>query len=187
MIDTQTEPGPILGVDPSLVGCGMALLPSGWTGSWDHVARATVGYSLPQSSKCSDHITRLEYLSAKVLAFAREHGVTHVGLESFPFGKTSAAWSLGRLHGVLMVDLSRAGFVVHSVPISSARKIFLGKLPRKAAKQAIADHWARLKAPWATLDECDAAACANYLSAQLGGSYFNVGRLWLPRETEGAA
>lgn len=187
MTDTKPEPGPVLGIDPSLVGCGLALLPSGWAGSWEHVQRATFGYSLPLAARCEDHISRLEHLSGKVLAFAREHGVRHVGIESFPFGKTSAAFSLGKLHGVLQVDLSRAGFAVRSVPISSARKLLLGSLPRKAVKQAVADHWARLKAPWATLDECDAAACANYLSAQLGRSYFDGGRLWLPQETEAAS
>lgn len=173
--------GCVLGLDVSLVGLGAALFPTNFRGDWSTVKRATFGYSLPMGASFSDHIGRLEFISGKVLDFAQANHVQNIGLESFPFGKTSAAHSLGKLHGVLMVDLSRAGFAVHSVPISSARKLLLEKLPRKAVKQSVADHWKKLRAPWATLDESDAAVCANFLSMRLGGSYFEGTRLWLPK------
>lgn len=177
----------ILGLDLSLASTGAVVIPCGWDGDWKKTHRATFGRELPARATDLAHIQRLEFVADQIVEFAHANGCSYAAIESHPWGKSKCAHSLGALSGVARVALHRAGIEVAVVPISSARKLLLGALPRKSAKIAVHEHLTKLGATMRTMDESDAFCAANYLSAQLGGAYFEGGRLWFSREQEAAS
>lgn len=103
-------------------------------------------------------------LSSEIVSFAEKHHATSAVVEQYAFtSRHSHAHSLGELGGVVKVLLTaRCGIPVEAVPPASARKLILGRLPRKDVKVATAAALTRMGMPgdW-TADEADAFVCAN--------------------------
>jgi hypothetical protein len=171
-----------LGLDLSLRGAGMVALPFDWGGDWSKVQRYTAGESLPRDAKEALRVGRLHRVASDVIAFARTHSCTAAIIEQYslrPGGGTMAnaqAHALGELGGVVKHQLVQAlGLVPDVVAPSSARKLILGKLPRRDVKVAVVAALTRMRMPleWSN-DEADAFVVANYLAAERGGFAFLV-------------
>lgn len=168
----ESSSGAALGLDLSLRGAGLVAVPPDWCGDWSRIARATVGHSLTRDATEADRIGRLVRLSAEVVAFAEAHRCKRAVVEQYAFTSRNAhSHALGELGGVVKVLLTaRVGIPVDVVPPASARKLILGKLPRKDVKVATRAALTRMGMPteW-TNDEADAFVVANYVLAGNGG------------------
>ena len=162
----------VIGLDLSLTGAGMVAVPCTWGGDWNRVARHTFGEKLSKDATDAVRIGRLTRISAAVIDFARRHGGTRVAIEGYAFASMqSHAHSLGELGGVVRHQLVTAlGLIPDSVPVASARKLLLGKVPRKDAKIATRAFLTRagMPASW-SMDEGDAFVVANYALSSLPG------------------
>lgn len=168
----------ILGLDLSLRGAGLVAVPPDWSGDWSRIARTTVGHPLKRDALECDRIGRLVRISAEVVTFAEAHRCTSAVIEGYAFTSRNAhSHSLGELGGVVKVLLAeRCWIPIHVVPPASARKILLGKLPRKDVKIHMRTALTRMGMPVAwTNDEADAFVVANYIAAGNGGYAIVVG------------
>lgn len=159
----------ILGIDASLSACGLVIVPTDWGCNWSRVRSETIGWHLPVGSTTAQRIDRLAFIATRAVEFAREHGVTIAAIESYPFGKVTAAHALGEASGAIKVALRAEGIEVLVAPISQARKLLLGHLPRSGAKLAVRDYLIAHGSTLRTVDECDAFAAANWGLARLAG------------------
>lgn len=161
----------VLGLDLSLRGAGMVAVPAFWGGDWNRVARHTFGEALARDAADALRVGRLTRIAAMIVEFARRHGTTDAIVEGYSFAsQSSQAHSLGELGGVVRHQLvEKLGIVPASVPVHSARKLLLGKLPRKDAKIATRAYLTKcgMPASW-SMDEGDAFVVANYLLSELG-------------------
>jgi hypothetical protein len=73
---------------------------------------------------------------------------------------------------VVRLELVRAGLDIHTANMSTARKLLLGKVPRKGAKDAVVATLRAAGATFETADEVDAYVCANLGLSELGGFFF---------------
>jgi Holliday junction resolvasome RuvABC endonuclease subunit len=162
----------VLGLDLSLTGAGLVAVPSDWSGSWGRIARTTVGHPLKKNASEADRIGRLVRISAEVVTFAEAHRCTAAVLEQYAFTSRHAhAHSLGELGGICKVLLTeRCRIPVDVVPPASARKLILGRLPRKDVKAHTRAALTRMGMPPAwTDDEADAFVVANWKLSEIGG------------------
>lgn len=161
----------ILGLDLSLRGAGLVAVPTDWAGDWSRIERVTVGHGLKRDASEADRIGRLVRISAEVVTFAEKHRATTAVIEQYAFSsRNSHAHALGELGGVCKVLLQeRVGIPVLVVPPASARKLILGKVPRKDVKIHTRVALTRMGMPPAwTDDEADAFVVTNYVQACLG-------------------
>jgi Holliday junction resolvasome RuvABC endonuclease subunit len=162
----------VLGLDLSLRGAGLAAVPTRWDGDWSRIARATVGHPLRKDASEADRIGRLVRLSGEVVAFAERHGCTSAIVEQYAFSSRHAhAHALGELGGVVRVLLTtRVRIPLDVVAPARARKLILGKLPRKDVKAATRAALTAMGMPaeW-TADEADAFVLCNHALAEAGG------------------
>ena len=93
-------------------------------------------------------------------------------IEGYAFSLRTSAHSLGELGGVVRLELVRAGIEIRTANMSAARKLLLGKCPRKGAKVAACEALTAAGGRFDTLDESDAAVCVNWGLAELGGYCF---------------
>jgi hypothetical protein len=160
----------ILGLDTSLRQSAAVALPLDWTvGDWSAVRSMVVGRSLKKDASEHDKIERLAYLAHELVDFAVKVGATHAFVEDYSYSRANQAHQLGELGGVVRVRLRDAGVSVHVVPLASARKLLLGKVPRSDAKVAVFSALRAVGWSVSTLDEADAFACANYALTEFGG------------------
>ena len=160
----------IVGIDPSLVRTAVVVLPSGWPWKWSEVDSELFGHSLPRGCSEVDRIQRCRSIAAGVVAWCLDRGATHAWIESYAYSRADQAHSLGELGGILRDRLIGAFIRIESAPISSARKLLLGKCPRTGAEaktQVAAAVRAAGGPPW-SLDESDAFAVANWGTSQMG-------------------
>lgn len=169
--------GVILGIDLSLTGAGMVALPLLWQGDWGRVAHHTAGEKLSKDAPEALRIGRLKRICDEIIAFATANRCTAAIVEQYAFTSMhSHAHSLGELGGVVKHQLAeRVGLLVDVVSPSSARKLILGKVPRKDVKIAVVHALTKMGMPleW-TEDEADAFVCANHAASSLGGFAFVV-------------
>jgi Holliday junction resolvasome RuvABC endonuclease subunit len=165
----SARPSVILGVDVSLSACGAVAVPLDWAGDWGRVAFLTVGWRLSHEASDLLKVRRLESIAARLVDFAGEHDATVAYLESPAYGMNTAANALGQAEGVIRLELYRAGVALKTAPISTARKLLLGALPRRGVKAAVVAYLREQHgAPFATDDECDAFTAANWGLESLG-------------------
>jgi hypothetical protein len=155
-----------VGVDLSLTGCGLVAVPDLWDLEWSRVRSLTVGEPLAADAPALQRIERLRSLSHVAVTFCRRHGATDVWFEAYPIGAGKmlpALHLLAELGGLLRVRLfEELGIVAHASPIASARKLILGRLPQKGAKERVAQALWDSGARFSTVDEADAFAAANW-------------------------
>ncbi len=92
------------------------------------------------------------------------------GIESLPTHQAHALVPLAELHGCVRFLLCEQGQRVITVPQASARKLLLGKLPRKDVKETVRQTVTSFMgcAGWGP-DEVDAFVVANWLASEVGG------------------
>lgn len=162
----------ILGIDMSLNATGIVSCPLSWDGDWSLVRSLIVGEPLAKSATYAERAHRTERIATRLVAFAQSVGATHAFIENYAYRQANAAHSLGELGGVVRLALVNAGIEITSVPMQTARKLLLGKCPRKGAKVAVAEALRASGARFDSLDEYDAACVLNFGLSDLGGYCF---------------
>jgi Holliday junction resolvasome RuvABC endonuclease subunit len=169
----------IMGIDISARSCGFCVIPAGWDMDWTKVVFANRGHKLDSPSKRERLSRRLE-IAHFASQLAQKHGVTSAWVESDAFsygGKSSSVLELAKIKGVVELHLwTECGLFVDDAPISTARKLALGKVPRGkgVAKAAVLDLLRRSGAVVENDDQSDAWAAANYGMSELGLGFVGV-------------
>lgn len=160
----------LLGLDLSLTAAAAVAVPLDWDGDWRRVESTVVGMPLRRDATDAERARRTETIAAQLVAFARAHCVTQAVIEGYAYAATHQAHALGELGGVVRLELVRAGVEIRTVPVASARKLLLGRLPRSGPKLAVCHALRAAGCPseWG-LDELDAFCVANWLLSELGG------------------
>jgi len=162
----------LLGLDLSLRASAAVAVPLDWDGDWSRVRSCIAGENLRKHASDAERARRTETIAARLVGFARTAGATHAFVEGYAYGLGTAAHALGELGGVVRLELVRAGLVLHTVPMNTARKLLLGRCPREGAKVAVAEALRAAGGRLETLDEYDAMAVANWGLSELGGYCF---------------
>jgi Holliday junction resolvasome RuvABC endonuclease subunit len=135
------------------------------------VKTLVVGDRLRRDATDEERARRCETIAAQLVAFARLHGVTECWLEGYAFSQRTASHTLGEVGGVVRLELVRAGIAIRTANMSSARKLLLGKLPRKGAKHAVHTALHAAGSPAWTLDEADAFVAVNLGLSEHAGAW----------------
>jgi len=177
VVSSRNVPVVILGIDASLKATGLVTVPLDFRGrgDWGRVTSRTLGWSLPSGSTDHRKIDRLRAIVDGTLDFARSHGCSEAWIESYAFGKNTAAHALGEVVGCLKLALRTQGINVRTAPLSSARKALIGYVPKSGAKQAVHDFLVAQGAEFPTGDAYDAMCAAHYGLHVLGGFSFQRG------------
>jgi hypothetical protein len=184
----ETPPRIVVGLDLSLTGSGIAILPSDWhPGDWGRVAFERLTEAGEKSGPERVEAIVNGVVAAVVLAHARvgedrSDFPPWVGVEEHAFSKFAQkhAFARAELVGAVKHQLHERGVYVAAVVASHARKVFLGPLPRMARKE-IKDHLAYvlggMGAPageWGE-DVIDAFVIANCLRGERGMTCLSPG------------
>lgn len=175
----------VVGLDLSLRSTGACFVPAGWEG--DTRACAVGGWGRESDGTARDKARRMSEISAGVLAFVAQHvspgGTVWAEEYAFAKGGQAHAAALRELGGAVKVKLYEE-LDVEVIPVvaSQARKMLLGKLPRKDVKEYVLRNLERLRGemPYWTDDQKDALVVANY-----GVGLLNLPG-WAPISFEGA-
>jgi hypothetical protein len=162
----------IAGLDLSATAAAIVGAPLGWDGDWRHVRSLVVGEPLRRNATDAERARRCENIATRHVAFCKSLGVTVAFIESYGFNQARAAHTLGEIGGVVRLELLRAGIEIRTAPMSSARKMLLGKLPRSDVKMAVYTTVRASGATFETADECDAFAALNWGMGEMGGYCF---------------
>lgn len=162
----------IAGFDLSTRAAACVTLPLDWDGRWNRARSIVVGEPLRRDSSDAERARRTETIAARLVAFCKTHGVTAGYIESYGFNQARAAHTLGEVGGVVRLELLRAGVDIHTAPMSSARKMLLGNIPRSDVKMAVYSTVRAAGATFETADEADAFAALNWGMSELGGYCF---------------
>lgn len=170
----------VLGCDLSLSAAGFVAVPPDWSGEWERIARHHVGHSLPRDVVEMRRVGRLHQITAEAVAFSERHGCRVACFEHYAFGAQFERERLGEIGGAVKLALvSRAGILdVETVASNTARKLLLGKVPKKDPKAHVREALLALGMPrvW-TDDEVDALVAANWLRHQRGAfAFVGVGK-----------
>lgn len=165
----------ILGIDLSLARTAAVAIPTDWDGQWQRVAEMSEGANLPRNATDLERVERVATIASRLVRFAQAHNAEQAWIESYAFGGSFMAHTLGELGGVVKHELARAGLELRTVNMGSARKLLLGKIPRGkgAAKDAVQRVLVAAGLPfrWKP-DEFDALVVANWAMSELGGFCF---------------
>jgi hypothetical protein len=137
---------PFVGLDLSLTAPAACCIPRGWRiGDWG--ALDVVAWEPPKVEDQGDQgalYARLTWIVDAVAKFVSRSTIHEVppvrpvvSAEQYAFSRSSSSVTkLAELGGAVRVDLWRRRIVVCPLVASSARKLLLGKLPKKGAKDA---------------------------------------------------
>lgn len=165
----------LMGLDLSPTAATAAVASSTWDGAWNRVYTFTCGHSLSKDATDEERARRCASIAEQLVRFANSHGVTRAWIEGYAFirkGKSNSVHTIAEVGGVVRLELVRHGIQIATANMSSARKLLLGKLPKKGAK--VAAHQALVAAgspAWWTLDESDAFVCLNWGMSEIAGAY----------------
>lgn len=162
----------IIGIDLSLTRPAVCAIPSDWDGDMRRVKVRNFDYTKREVPR--DDATRGERLARvchDVLTMARKLGGDEfeVAIESLPTHGAHSLVPLAEAHGVIRYLCSRLGIDIVTAPQATARKLFLGALPKQDAKKTIEKTVQSFNGcgGW-TGDECDAFVVANWLCSERG-------------------
>lgn len=126
----MTKPTVAMGIDLSLRGLGVAVIPAAWDLDPRRAKAHTLGLDLKRDASPAERVERLEKLVNDVSECVRHYGVTHAWVESYAFNQTSMAHSLGEIGGAVKLDLYRRfRIVVQTANQTRARHLVYGQLP----------------------------------------------------------
>lgn len=161
----------LMGMDQSIRGFAFATAPDYWNGNFNLVQFGSFdGGALKRDATDREHGFRLGKIFRWVDARVCEHNPDLVGFESYAYG-SGADYGVVELTGAIKLHLLRWQKEYLTVNQSSARKLMLGKVPKKSAdvKKAVRDFCLSKGAPASlSLDETDALCVLNYLMFQRG-------------------
>lgn len=165
-----------LGVDVSLRGTGLCLLPANWYAhgkpDWSVVKTTTIGYGLTLDATENERAKRLLHIAGAVKLFARRYDADHAIIEQYAFSKKGAhTRAIGEVGGCVRVGLFAERVDLHVATSSEVRVRLLGSLPpaAKNPKLPVQRFLRELGAPFAEKpDECDAFALANWFLGEQG-------------------
>ncbi len=161
----------LMGLDLSATAAAACSVPLDWDGQWRRVRTHVVGLPLPRVASDLDRAMRCETIARALVAFAHDCEVRECWIESYAFSKRTNAHTLAEVGGVVRLELVRGGIALRTANMSTARKLLLGKVPRKEAKQAChRTLWTAGSPPW-TLDESDAFVAANLGLSEHAGAF----------------
>lgn len=157
----------ILGVDLTMSGgLGLCALPLNWDLDWSRVVVERV----PGLKGAPDGL-RLSELARGALRFASLHRCRHAFAEGYLTARAFRATSIAEVGGAVRLALhENLELATQLVPLSSARKLLFGAVPRGAKKGDYHERLAAMGAPtsrWSH-DEADAFVIANWGAAELG-------------------
>lgn len=163
----------LIGLDLSLTSTGVCCLPMDWDCTPSRCRVETIKYSkVPH-----DDLARAERLSTmarRIIATAQEltagGGIHCWGIESLPTHGAFAIACLAELHGCVRLLLHDRGQQVVTVPQASARKLLMGTVPRRDAKEIVRRTVVHFDGcgSWQG-DQVDAFVVANWLASECGG------------------
>lgn len=162
----------LLGLDLSTRAAAAVAVPLAWDGQWSRVASLVVGEKLRRDATDAERARRTETIAARLVAFAKSHGVTQAWIEGYAFAQRDSAHTLGELGGVVRLELIRAGIEIRTANMGTARKLLLGRVPRSDVKVAVFAALRAAGASFETTDEADAFCAVNLGLADLGGYCF---------------
>jgi Holliday junction resolvasome RuvABC endonuclease subunit len=164
-----------LGVDVSLRGTGLCLLPANWytrgQADWSVVKTVTIGYGLAQDADENTRADRLLHIAGAVKLFARRYDADHATLEQYAFSKQHANMrAIAEVTGCIKAGLHAEQLTLHTATSNEVRSRLLGYVPKgKQVKKPVQQFLRDLRAPFAELpDECDAFALANWFLGERG-------------------
>lgn len=160
----------VIGIDLSLRRAAAVFLPAGWCpGTWDGVAWATTGAEVAGRDErlCAE---RLVKIANDLFMFLHSHAADHVFMEDYAYGLAGhAGMALAEAGGAVKLTFAEDDVVIRSVNQSTARALFLGKLPKDKRAQVTHAAIQRLEPPWGRgSDEGDALVVANLGRSLLG-------------------
>jgi hypothetical protein len=164
----------VAGLDLSLTCPAVVVIPSGWVlGDWPNLARAR----LITDPVNDDHARAMRII--KIVGFVRDfvlsQGATDWFVEDYAFSKrSSSVTKLAELGGHARAEFLTYGKPLRAVPASQARKLLLGKLPRKDAKLAVQNALYTHGAKFEDDNECDAFCVANFGLSEVGLPFLSL-------------
>jgi len=161
----------IAGLDLSLTASAIVTVPTNWDSDWKRVKTNVVGRSLPRGAIDADRIDRCVDIATTLARHAKQRGVKRAYIEGYAFSRTDQAHSIGELGGIVRYLLAINGIEFVTANMNTARKLLLGKVPRKGPKEACWGALAAAGAPAWSLDESDAFVCANLGLSEYAGAY----------------
>jgi len=168
----------VLGIDPSLTRTAAVLIPPEWVlGDWASLRYASFVEPMPRRDSFAEplayekfRIERMARIAERVAEFVlKTPGVVRGFIEGYGYTMGGAgAHSLAEFGGILRYWLVlRCGLVVEPVQEASARKLLLGKLPKKDRKLAVQLAYGKAGAPFNS-DEADAMTVASWGMSEIG-------------------
>lgn len=166
----------VVGLDLSLKRAAACYVPADWEPcDWPGLKFCVTGSSVKGRDPRAV-VERLSSIAREISSFVDEIGCPKVWLEDYGFGAVHAAAWLGEGAGVVKLALFEThGIVVVPVNQATARKTFLGKLPRREAGTAVVQALAKLGFPWEGSDEADAWVIGNHARSVLGMPALTLG------------
>lgn len=172
-----------LGVDISLRGTGLCLLPANWYAhgrpDWSVVKTDTIGYGLKLDATENERAKRLLHIAGAVKLFARRYDADHACIEQYAFRKREAhVRAIGEVGGCVRVGLYAERVELHVATAAAVRSRLLGYVPiGKHAKKPVRQFLKDLGAPFADdPDRCDAFALANWFLGERGFCFVGMGQ-----------
>ena len=191
----------MVGIDLSLTRSAAFYLPSDWKpgGSWAKVKTITVGYPLPKTASATQRDLRIRTIVNTLLGFVITSSVgmrsdiyasptkpmkmewsrPGIFVEDYAYGLAgNSGIRLAELGGALKYAISQECSVsVEPINMTTARKIFLGKIPKGkgAAQVAVHSTLKRMGFAYEGSDEGDAFVIANAGRSLLGMTAATVG------------
>lgn len=168
-----------LGVDVSLRGTGLCLLPANWYAhgqpDWSVVKTDTIGYGLTLDASENERAKRLLHIAGAVKLFARRFDADHAVIEQYAFSKRGAhTRAIGEVGGCVRVGLYAERVELHVATASEVRLRLLGRDP--GGKDPVQKFLKRMGAPFADKpDECDAFALSNWFLGERGFCFVGMG------------
>lgn len=164
----------ILGLDLSATAPAAVAIPVGWAGDWTRVRSQRWEFKLTKKASDNDRARRCLKIGEHIGLFAHRHGCTEAWIESYAYGKKTAAHTLAEVGGVVRVVLLEQSVQLRTANMSSARKLLLGKIPigKGQAKKACSACLLEAGSPAWSLDESDAFVAANLGLYEMGATFF---------------
>lgn len=167
----------VIGLDLSLTSPGVCRIPLDWGCDF---RRCNVSQSAQKGKAPRDDMERAQRLDGLCCIIEQEIAlcpgrIRGVAIESLPTHGAHNLVTLGELHGVVRCMLMRRRIWTRTAPQATARKLLLGALPRKDAKEVVRQTVRSFEgcASWGG-DEVDAFVAANWLLAEMGEAFVSA-------------
>lgn len=163
--------GYVLGLDLSLSRTGAVLIPTDWNpGDWSALKVFDVTHDVPEKGDWRGQYARYLHFADVLVAWCEPWAIGRAFVESYAYSKfDQSGTKLHELGGVVRVCfLEKLDIVLEPVNESTARKILLGKLPKKGRKKVTEDALVVAGAGFRNGDIADAFVIANFGLTEMG-------------------